>query len=285
MASPSDHSRLCHNCGVRLEGAFCHRCGQDDRHYTRSLFGLVPEFLGELTNWDNRLWRTLWPLWLRPGYLSERYVEGHRAPYVPPLRLYIFTSIIAFLLFSLAIPYEPAVTPEADVMRPPPPTMELPLTSDSLNQELNLKLARLVENPALGISRFFSLAPQVMFLLLPLLALLLKLFYWRQGRFYIEHLILTLHNHSFLLQLALLAIGVLKLQSLAQGSAVLTALLAPVPAILLWSAPLYLLSSQKRFYRQSWGVTVVKFAGIGFLYSLLFFNALVVTIVISILRS
>jgi hypothetical protein len=39
--------------------------------------------------------------------------------------------------------------------------------------------------------------PLMMFLLLPIYALLLKLLYVRSGRYYVEHLIHSLHVHSF----------------------------------------------------------------------------------------
>ncbi|WP_111642194.1 DUF3667 domain-containing protein [Marinimicrobium alkaliphilum] len=282
----STSASSCSNCGEDLQGPFCHQCGQDDKQYTRSLLRLIPEFFGELSNWDNRLWRTLAPLWIRPGYLSRRYVDGHRAPYVPPLRLYIFTSIVAFLVFALAIPYEPPTGIETGAAPAfGAPSVHLPILSEDLNASVNTKLARLIENPELGISRFFSLAPQVMFLLLPMLALLLKVIYLSRRHYYIEHLILALHSHSFLLQWAMLAIGFAKLIALVQPWPAIAVALGWLFNLYLWSAPIYLLLSQKAFYRQSWGITLVKFSAIGALYSLTFSFALVATIVISILRS
>jgi hypothetical protein len=97
-------AQQCDNCHASLEGDFCHQCGQEKKSYIRNVSGVVTEFFGEFSNWDTRVWRTLVPLWFRPGYLSRRYVQGHRVPYVPPLRLYLFTSIIAFLLLAKLVP-------------------------------------------------------------------------------------------------------------------------------------------------------------------------------------
>jgi hypothetical protein len=38
--------------------------------------------------------------------------------------------------------------------------------------------------------------PRAFFVLLPVVALLLKLFYWRQG-YYLDHLIFALYHHAF----------------------------------------------------------------------------------------
>lgn len=39
--------------------------------------------------------------------------------------------------------------------------------------------------------------PHAMFVFLPLLALFMKLLYWRPKRYYVEHLLLLIHNHAF----------------------------------------------------------------------------------------
>ena len=47
-----------------------------------------------------------------------------------------------------------------------------------------------------------------MFVFLPLLALVMKLLYWRPKRFYVEHLLFLVHNHAFVF-LALTIMGLL----------------------------------------------------------------------------
>ena len=39
--------------------------------------------------------------------------------------------------------------------------------------------------------------PKAMFVFLPLLALCMKLIYWRPRRYYVEHLLFMVHNHTF----------------------------------------------------------------------------------------
>ena len=60
-------------------------------------------------------------------------------------------------------------------------------------------------NPNLIIDKVFEVLPVTMFILLPIVALLLKFWYLFAGKYYIEHLILALHNHSFLFVVFLLS--------------------------------------------------------------------------------
>ena len=59
------------------------------------------EFLGEaaevFTHADSRLWRTIAPLLFRPGFLTQQFLQGRRASYLPPFRLYIVVSLLFFL--------------------------------------------------------------------------------------------------------------------------------------------------------------------------------------------
>lgn len=258
--------RYCDNCQAALHGDFCHQCGQEKKSYIRNLSGVVTEFFGEFSNWDTRVWRTLFPLWLRPGYLSRRYVSGHRVPYVPPLRLYLFTSILAFLTFTQL------TTP--DIV-----TIERAQVAPEL--AANAQLQSLLENPQLAINRFFRLAPQVMFILLPTFALLLKLLYLRSGHYYTEHLILALHSHSFVLQMLVFYLTTTTLGELL-GILWLGTGLSWLGTLILCWIPAYLLLSQKRFYRQHWGKTLLKFSIIAALYTLLLLAAFAGVVLVSI---
>jgi hypothetical protein len=99
---PGPHLRLtCLNCGARLAGRYCSDCGQkDDPH--RPTFGhFVAETFESLTHADSRLWRTLWALLVRPGFLTAEYFAGRRERYLPPIRLYIVFSVTYFVLLAL----------------------------------------------------------------------------------------------------------------------------------------------------------------------------------------
>ena len=93
----------CENCGAEKQGLFCAVCGQNDRNYRRSIFPVVGEVLAETFETDSRLVATSRVLFTRPGFLSTEFSENRRARYLPPFRLYLFTSIVFFFILSISI--------------------------------------------------------------------------------------------------------------------------------------------------------------------------------------
>jgi hypothetical protein len=87
----------CLNCGQVLHGQYCGICGQRSSSRLISLWGLIAEGLGDLLDMDSRLWRTLRALLVRPGYLTAEYLEGRRARFMPPFRMYLAFSLLFFL--------------------------------------------------------------------------------------------------------------------------------------------------------------------------------------------
>lgn len=113
----------------------------------------------------------------------------------------------------------------------------------------------------------FGALPQTMFILMPVFALLLKLFYLFKRRLYMEHLIVALHSHAFLFALLLLGALLAMLKAwVAPHAAWAGQLLGWVETALSIWAPIYLLLMQKRIYRQGWPMTVVKYLLIGWCY-------------------
>lgn len=95
---------ICSNCESELHGQYCAACGQRSRQRMITVWELVREASDVLTSLDSRLWRTLGLLLFRPGRLTRNYLEGRRARYVAPLRLFIAASVIFF--FTAAITAE-----------------------------------------------------------------------------------------------------------------------------------------------------------------------------------
>jgi len=88
----------CENCGRMVEERYCTHCGQENVE-TRQTFGhLVRHFLEDLTHYESNFWKTIKYLLFRPAYLTRTYLEGKRMMYVPPVKLYIFISFVAFFL-------------------------------------------------------------------------------------------------------------------------------------------------------------------------------------------
>lgn len=92
----------CPNCGAELDGMYCHMCGQSARDMHRPFLTLIGSAIGDVFNLDGRIARTLPGLMFRPGHVTRAYLDGKRARYVPPFRLFLISSVLFFLiLFSI----------------------------------------------------------------------------------------------------------------------------------------------------------------------------------------
>ena len=117
---PAGEMPECLNCGAHLRGQYCGYCGQRARNRLISLWELVRDAFGDLFELDSRLWRTLVPLVVRPGRLTHDYLQGRRARYMPPFRMYLVLSLLFFLVAffdpreTFGIFYEPQTLEEAD---------------------------------------------------------------------------------------------------------------------------------------------------------------------------
>ena len=92
----------CLNCGTALTGPFCSECGQRDIPAYPSVRELAVDAVSEFSGWDGRLALTLRTLVRRPGLLTREFLEGRRARYISPLRVYLTASLVYFLLAASA---------------------------------------------------------------------------------------------------------------------------------------------------------------------------------------
>lgn len=143
-------------------------------------------------------------------------------------------------------------------------------------------LPRIRKNPALLVTGALGVLPQVLFVLMPLFALLLKIFYIFKRRLYMEHLIVALHSHAF----AFLSFILLTLAMLARGWAKTAAPWLAVPLglavfLMWWWLPIYLFLMQKKVYQQGWFFTTVKFGAIGICYTIMISLGVAAAFVIS----
>ncbi len=349
-------SERCRNCDTELHGPYCHYCGQPDRNLHRFFPTMLREALVEATDFDSRLLRTLIPLLFAPGKLAWDYMHGRRFRYTSPIRLYLFSNILFFLLASLMTSVSindqmlassagsghapdpaghvetqaagagspvrnhdaetaPEKTPEGSTADAGRDTDEAQVSIDvaggdiaidaqgntidvsffpaALNDWLNRELARAEEkgraieaDPTLITDQIFDMLPATMFVLLPFFALTLKLFYPFSGRYYTEHLIFALYNHSFVFILATIVLVLNALGTLLWGDGppdpgATTVQLADWSTnILLIAMCVYFWLAMKRFYGQGWLATTLKFAGVGLTYNLLL---MLVTVLVAVL--
>lgn len=317
MTTPD--ANLCKNCNTKLQGDYCHRCGQQDKQYMRSIFAVVGDLFGEIGHWDARFYRTLRGLFLTPGFLSLEFIRGRHASYVPPLRLYFFISLIAFMVLtwlididinkpspeelkqaqqtqqdaseSLPDELKPFIANERDASEPLQISLEgtdIPLMTPGEELELEAKLKHLAENPGQFSQKLVSMTPQMMLLMLPFWALFLKIIYLFGHRFYLEHLTVALHTHAFMLLTLMLVTIVSKLTGSLASSPVwswLTVIGNWVENLLLIWLLVYLLLTQKKFYQQRWFLTTIKFFVSGLVYLVLLITSFVIMVIIGILNS
>jgi hypothetical protein len=331
-------SANCLNCSTELKGPFCYYCGQPDRNFMRFFPALLRDLMEDLLDFDSRFMRTLKPLLFRPGKLTRDYMNGRRFRYAPPMRLYIFSSIVFFLLAALLssdaisindtenndgivhistnnadeelealgaildkLPLEAQKQIEIDriIAESDDETSDKPLFESKelsfndepwdretnpvdikwlpawLNERINdeiegspQKAEQINENPNLLIDKVFDILPATMFVLLPVVALIFKFWYLFAKRYYVEHLIFSLHNHSFMfVTLILILLTDLASDLLVSYGYPAAATAAGWLMVILgiW-IPVYLFISLRTVFQQHWFLTVGKFFVIGISY-------------------
>ena len=158
------------------------------------------------------------------------------------------------------------------------------ITFDFLSDEHNKKLSTFSKeltgkfekafNSDIGplIEQVIGKLPQLMFILLPLFALLLKIIFIFSKRLYMEHLTVALHSHSHsFIFIAILLSEMLELLDdyLEPTSPSIANFFGVVAGGLLLWIPIYLFLMQKKVYKQGYFFTLVKFTIIGTIYSMM----------------
>lgn len=275
----------CLNCGEPLAGNFCSKCGQRDVPPYPTLRELASEAIAEFSGWDGRFLITLRTVVTRPGLLTLEFLQGRRARYLSPLRLYLFASLAYFVVAAAAPnvklpgqksqPLKVQITPDAPKNSRPErvaaaaeKAIENPGQLSTAQRDSALRdlekapglmrpvLRELVGNPTGFKTRIVQTLPKMLFVLLPLFALIVSLFYRR--RRYPEHLYFAIHLHSFVF----IALTVIALSKFARTPVIL------VPATLLGliAIPVYATLAFRRVYGGSVIATVAKEVGIGTIY-------------------
>ncbi len=320
----------CQNCNAVLLGKFCVACGQPNHSYAAPLLADIQDFFGNHFGFDTKFFRSVMPLLFRPGFLSREYSAGRRVRYINPLRLYIFSSIVFFLVAwnvtspnffhfdnsgrgvksaqapepaaaltavqqreiraspylsaaqkqallsgtpagapqTKTVPDAPRTPSAAGGTAAPAPGVTINGIPDSDNMVHFTILWRKIDMPKnqfeAQVSRAIqSYLPKLMFVFLPLVALLLKLFYLRSRRYYTEHLIFALHNHAFIFVIMLVMVLA---NLLGKQSAWATTPAHYLNVVLGWYIAIYVFLAMLFYYRQSFIKTLGKYLLISFIY-------------------
>jgi hypothetical protein len=248
---------LCANCATPLQGPWCHACGQLGEDFHRSVARLGAELAEGLLHADGRLWRTLPDLMARPARLTRGYLDGHRAPQIPPLRLFLVVLLAIFLVGGITggsklgrvnstttgngglnvMTTTTGAKPIAQLTRDERAEVSRKVANLNVDfgtgkknvaasQWLRDRLERTWADPARFELILEQWSERFTFLMLPIAALLLSLLFIFQRRFYLfDHTIFSLHSLS---AMGLLLTAGMLLNGLIGGWVWLLALAAPV---------------------------------------------------------
>lgn len=219
----------CRNCKAQLDGAYCGNCGQRNIDLERPIWNLVAEVIKETFEVDGRAWLTVKTLLGRPGRLTSDFLAGRRRTYTPPLRLYLVVSISFFVIVAWlakgGILLEPGQDPNFDA------AVQAQFLSDDL--------------------------PGLMFVLLPVFALLMKGVY--RQHLYFNHLIFAIHLHT-------LGYIVLALMLPIENAANHYLVFMIAQVALLVAFIVHFVMATKRVYGSSWPVAASKSMAVLFGY-------------------
>jgi hypothetical protein len=326
---PGRKEKDCLNCGTIVEGRYCQNCGQENVVPKETFWHMVTHFFYDITHFDSNFFSTIHHLILKPGFLSAEYMRGRRASYLHPIKMYVFSSAIFFLLFFSFLnpqkiidinPNTPLTVKERasylkklqdNLTKTPGDTILLrklteakdtsrilhkddlydpnnggiqfgnynyrslaeydsvertlpPADRDGWLMKRITKKAILINekyryNPSEAgrkmIEGFFHRLPYLLFVSLPLFALILKLVYIRRKQFYFaDHGVFTIHHYVFSFLVLLLAFALDALQTWSGWD-----FLDWATGILFIGLAIYLYAGMRYFYKQGWFKTFIKF--------------------------
>lgn len=311
VQQPVAENTTCKNCETVFTGRFCPECGQSVNDFDKPFGFIVVNFLGDFFAFDTRFFRTLKALILRPGFLPSQFFDGKRAPYAPPIRIFIFSSFLMFLLLQwqtsrifneslqndtgsanfssenskplldsnktaaqheiiindtvISADLEPLVFSNPTKLRQQLDhtieVLEKNLESaDNENEKKEIRqLIRTLSDPEMMVNKVLKLMSWAFFLLLPVFALILKIFYFKVH--FVRHLIFSIYMHSFIF-VVLIVIVLL-------GFILNNTASWPILIVLL-TIPGYLILAMKNFFGQRILALLPRFVGVTVIYNLVF---------------
>lgn len=203
----------CLNCQQPIDKTdnYCANCGQPTDDQQQSFATVITNAGHELLDIDSRLARTLRGLLFKPGFVSAQYRDGKRVSYTPPLRMYLVTSVLMFFVMSI---------------------LQTPIENNQVKVAVFLFPTGVLEQ-----------VPKLMFVSMPLYAILLQL--WERQRHYLYNLVFAVHIHTFSYMILMLAVPL----NLLVGT---YPIISIVNALLVGYLFIYPLLAIKNFFQGSW---------------------------------
>ena len=201
-------SRICANCHAILVGQYCHNCGQ--RKMSSRDFS-IPHFIGQaidtLTHIDSKFYQSIKYLIFKPGFLSAEFVKGKQIAYMKPVQLFLLINIIYFFSASV-LDQKTFTTPLYFHLGGVTPYRTL--AQSMVSQKIQERGVSIEEYETHFDKNGTAFSKTLIFIMIPVFALLLQLFYIRAKRFYVEHLVFSIHFFAFLLFLLIIGLPIFK---------------------------------------------------------------------------
>ncbi len=228
----------CLNCGAEVQGNYCSNCGQKFQPTKLPIKLFLEDVVETLFTFDNRIFKTLKDLFIKPGKITTDYIAGQRAKYLPPLRIYLSISLVYFLLAQFI---------DSD---------KILFVNFSQNGEERINLAKVIQTG--------------LFFLVPVMAGILKLLHRKRNAFYIEYLIFSIHIHSiwfvfFTIQLLLMSLAKSLSPYVPSMVEIMISVLGEFSQI---AAIIYLAICTKKVFMETWLKAILKSIAGLFLYLL-----------------
>ena len=278
--------KYCQNCGHEGSGTYCSNCGQSFTELNRPIRNIISEVL-DVFDLDQRIFHSIGPFLFKPGFLAREYLLGRRKKYMSPFRLYLLLSLIFFFVAQTSS-RKVVENQDTNWLKITDDGKEVISTNDSLaiellkndsifgqksdsisttksirraklNQRLRGSAVDALTNKNVFLQNFYQSISYILFLLMPIFALLLKLLYIRRRVYYIEHLIFSVNMHSFVL--LILTIVIILSQVVGEKDGFILLLLITIP--------IYFTAGMKRFYQQSLWKIFIKELILLFLYTII----------------
>jgi len=310
-------SNNCFNCGQLLKykdgtlSDFCPNCGQKNRPKTLSFLELTKNAVGALFSLENKFFVSLFALLFKPGRLTHDFINGKRVKFVKPFRLYIFSGFLNALLLAIFLFTFDGY--DYHILHPMENKgIHFKFSKDTKNETLkdlinnrekykkNLIEHRKNEKESLKFMQFISkkqiehiditaadfyrnLLKSISYLnliLIPILAVILYLFYLRKSTF-VDNIIHATHIFT-ILNFTMVALTLILFLNRFESN-IFTLFNILIASCLNLYFLIYFYMSMKKFKGENHVITILKYIGVNTIFPIIYYTALAISIAVSII--
>lgn len=90
----------CLNCETQFSGKYCNNCGQKKKNGKLTIKMVFSDFVANVFLFDSRLYKTLLDLIVKPGKTAGIYLAGKRKNILPPFQFFLLFMTTYLLVFN-----------------------------------------------------------------------------------------------------------------------------------------------------------------------------------------